>query len=714
MRASHLATSPPHLRFSSEGFLEHLSLPGGENVLPEAHGPAVDARLGRDRWLAQTSPAELVRQETMDDVVRLVLGLGPLLVHDIYRWQGRRIERTVRVENRSSAEVQLSGVRLWLCGAGLGDVHACRFEAPATALRPRLPLAAAAGRLIRQPAGREVAPAARDLWGYTLGDAPDVSPGLMAIHNPQEGLSLLVWYHSETEAASPRVGGNDKTVTLGHELVLASWLGPGESVEGGTQFIELHRGPWSSALSSFRKHYRRVGIVPPLYDPAPAWVRQAAVYEAHPGPFGGFLGLKTQLERIRSMGFNVLYLLPVMSYDNRSGRAWDENWVASGSPYAMRDFEAFEPTLGTEEDFLELVRAAHRLGMKVLMDFVAQGCALQGRYVAEHPEWFCRDEEGRMVSSHGWLDTYSFDWARPDFQDYMLGWALRFVRDYGIDGYRVDAPHGKEPNWDRSLPYHASATNLGVLRLLERLQREVKAINPQAALLCELFGPVFVRSHDFQYDYFPFAQAHALLRGELTAEEFGEWLDDYWAAMPPGAVRVSFTETHDTRAGSQAYTWRGSAGERAIFACLVAAGFVPMVWAGQESGVEAFFRGLLHARSVSSAVLFGERSFNAVTSDPPPVVSVVCREGGEKVWFVVSLHAERAPLHLAWRQDELPDRPASFRLVDLLTGQPWNEYGRQEWQTTDLQNVTLSLVPFVPYFFRLEPSGSGQKTECSP
>ncbi|NIS78789.1 MAG: hypothetical protein GTO14_00830, partial [Anaerolineales bacterium] len=237
--------------------------------------------------------------------------------------------------------------------------------------------------------------------------------------------------------------------------------------------------------------------------------------------------------------------------------------------------------------------------------------------------------------------------------------------------------------------------------LLERLQEGIKSINPETALLCELFGPVFVKTHDFQCDYYPFANLFALLRGEITPYEFGEWLRDYWAVMPPSAVRVSFTETHDTRKDFSAYAWRGSKAEKAMYAILIMAGFVPMMWSGQEVGAEDFYRRILSARSQSQAILFGERQFNAVACDNPHVLSIIAREGEERIWGVVSLYAERTPLTFDLTSFFEIDSSKIYRLHDLIAHQEWNEYGQREWTAETLRSVTLSLVPFMPYFFEI-------------
>lgn len=702
-----LSSSVVELGFSKKNGALNLLRPAGVAENWVAHGvpiATVDARLGV-HWLSAEHTAHFVAhvvEETTDGVKLTVsTALGPLRLHDVYTVTGPLVVRRIIVENAGDTEVQLNGVRLIVPWARIGAPDECRFEAPGTAVRPRLPLTIAARERLDRPHSDAFAPAARARWGLAMEDAPDCTPGLMAVHNTVRGETLLCWYSSEVEAGSPRVDGNNVAVSLIHEPILAGWLAPGQTLMGGTQFILLHRGSWDEALSAFRDYYEHIGILPPLYGQPPAWVHEAAIYEVHPGQFGGFRGLAEALPRLSEMGVNTLYLMPIWVYDNRNGHVWDENWTGGGSPYAMRDFEQFEPTLGTDEDFRHLVDEAHRLGMRLLLDFVPQGCACDARYVTEHPEWFCRDEAGNLVSSHGWTDTYSFDWANPDYHNYMLDWSLRLLREYGFDGYRVDAPHGKEPNWDRRIPYHASATNLGVLRLLERLQVSVKEINPQAVLFCELFGPVFVKSHDMAYDYLPCVQTYQLLHQKLTPWEWSEWVRDHRAALPVDAVRVCFVETHDTRGfHPPAYGWRGSRLSRAGFAALVLAGFVPMIWSGQEQGQEAFYRDLLRARHGSAALLRGETLYNAVSCTNEWVLNIVRRHGDEVVWGVISLWPEKSTHTFSLPVAKLGlSTQTRYRLHDLISGCDWDEYGKTAWTGGELRNCALTPQPFQPYFF---------------
>lgn len=712
------------------GTLVGLQRGDGPPLLGHGHGPAPLCADVAYRPL--DAPPYYVAHTVEDNRLAVQIALGPLLLHDRFTLEdGGLIARRVAVENTSEEEVQLTGLRIGLAGVAIGDPAHCRFEAPGNAIRPRLPLAAAAS-LTPPPSGspqrisgaqaEHFAPGAAHIWGRPFGDAPDIGPGLLIVHNAALGYSLLTWYVSSVEAARPWVSGDGTHAALGFDLWLAGWLAPGAKLEGGTQYLLACAGRYEEALAAYRACFERTGVLPPIYgrvDNATDW---AGVYEVHPGPFGGFSGLRKALPNLAALGLDTLYLLPVYAHRNKRGLPWDENWWASGSPYAIHDFEQLEPSLGSEQDFADLIAAAHGLGMRVLMDLVLQGCSLEARYVQEHPDWFVRDERGQMVHSHGWNDTWSLDWANPAYQQYVTDYALRYVERFGVDGFRVDAPHGKEPNWDRRIPYHASRTNLGAASLLAELRRRLLAAKPSAALYCELFGPLWITSHDISNDYHPHAMAYALAEGRLTPAEFGEYLRDYWAILPQAAdgtpsPRICFTETHDTRS-YPAYAWRGSRISQALLGILVMAGFVPMIWCGQEVGQEGFIGGLLRARRGSIVLRRGVRLFNAVAVDdlghyrrewgrPPAeeVFALPIHDGETALLGLVSLCPEQVTYRLSLPLDALPlERSKTYRLRDLISGEVWDECGRTRWTGAELANLTLTPRMYQPYILHIEPS----------
>jgi starch synthase (maltosyl-transferring) len=665
-----------------------------------------------------------------EGTLRIDVRLGPLLLHDRYTPVEGLIERRVMVENTTHTEVQLTGVRMAIGGIAIGDPVECLFEAPANTVKPRIPLKVAASQPVKSLVLKKqygalpdsvFAPGARVRWNTALADAPDSGPGLLVVHNPEAGWSLMTWYVSDVEAGTPWVTGDGTHVTLGFDAWLCGWMAPGAILQAGTQYIVLHQGDYQSALARYVEYYTHTGIMPPIYgrvDNATDWT---GVFETHPGMYGGFSGFTDTLERLSALGIDTIYLLPVMEHENLKQAAWDGNWDAIGSPYAMHDFSVLEPSLGSERDFREMVHTAHDLGMKVLLDFVAQGSSIDSHYVQDHPDWYARDEQGNMLHSHGWSDTWSLDWANPDYQAYMLDWTMRFVRDYQVDGYRVDAPHGKEPNWSREIPYHASTTNLGASEMLENMRWKLMEARPgRSWMYCELFGPLWIRSHDISNDYHPYAMVYELFHGTLTPYEYNEYLRDYWAILPKAedgspSPRICFTETHDTRYWP-APALRGSSISKVLLGIMVMAGFVPMIWAGQEQGQEDFIKGLLLSRRENAVIRRGKYLFNEVVinqdekyprQDARPqewMYNLIRYDDQSVVWGAASLYPSLITYRCHLPVEKLPsiDPSKTYRLRELITYSLFSEYGKETWTGAELADIRVTLEMYRPYMFRIE------------
>ncbi|MBN1202628.1 MAG: alpha-amylase [Anaerolineae bacterium] len=95
------------------------------------------------------------------------------------------------------------------------------------------------------------------------------------------------------------------------------------------------------------------------------------------------------LPYIRSLGINTVHLLPITSV----GQAGKKGTL--GSPYGIRnayelDHNLAEPALGLDVDtlFAGFVEAAHRLGMRVIMEFVLRTASKDADWIGQHPEWF--------------------------------------------------------------------------------------------------------------------------------------------------------------------------------------------------------------------------------------------------------------------------------------------------------------------------------------
>jgi len=192
----------------------------------------------------------------------------------------------------------------------------------------------------------------------------------------------------------------------------------------------------------------------------------ASWYELFPrscgqrGRHGTFRDVITALPRIRSMGFDVLYMTPIhpIGVTNRKGRnnALKAEPDDIGSPYAIGGKEgghdALHPELGSMEDFVALVEAARAEGMELALDFATQ-MSPDHPWLAEHPHWFRRRPDGSIKYAENPPKKYE-DIVNPDFYaDPELWRALRdvflFWIGHGVHIFRVDNPHTKPfPFWE--------------------------------------------------------------------------------------------------------------------------------------------------------------------------------------------------------------------------------------------------------------------------
>lgn len=167
------------------------------------------------------------------------------------------------------------------------------------------------------------------------------------------------------------------------------------------------------------------------------WTRDAVLYQLNTRQFtseGTFAAAQMQLPRLARMGVDIIWLMPIhpIGAANRKG--------SLGSPYAVRDYRAVNPEFGSEAEFRAFVDEAHRLGLKVILDWVANHSAYDNPLTLSHPEWYTRTPEGALMSPAGtdWSDVADFDYTQPGLRQYMTESLVYWVREFGIDGYRAD------------------------------------------------------------------------------------------------------------------------------------------------------------------------------------------------------------------------------------------------------------------------------------
>lgn len=157
-------------------------------------------------------------------------------------------------------------------------------------------------------------------------------------------------------------------------------------------------------------------------------------------PKGDFKGVEAQVPRLKDLGVDVIWLMPIYKLGDIG------KWGTYSSPYAVKDYKAIDPANGTEQDLRDLVKTIHDNGMEIWFDWVGNHTSMDNVWVKEHPEFYKRNG-GNFVNPNGWGDVYQLDVNNSAMHDEMIDCMKYWVDNFDIDGYRCDYASGPSPEF---------------------------------------------------------------------------------------------------------------------------------------------------------------------------------------------------------------------------------------------------------------------------
>ncbi len=168
------------------------------------------------------------------------------------------------------------------------------------------------------------------------------------------------------------------------------------------------------------------------------WANDSNIYEVNTRQYtieGTFDAFAQHLPRLKDMGVDILWFMPItpISLEKRQGTL--------GSYYAVDDYTAVNREFGTMDDFKALVAKAHALGMKVIIDWVANHTGWGSAWSKQYPQWFKKDAAGNFTEAHGWIDVIDLDYTNTDMRKAMIASMQHWVASCDIDGFRCDMAH---------------------------------------------------------------------------------------------------------------------------------------------------------------------------------------------------------------------------------------------------------------------------------
>ena len=252
---------------------------------------------------------------------------------------------------------------------------------------------------------------------------------------------------------------------------------------------------------------------------------------------GTFKKVEEQLERIKALGTDVIWLMPIhpIGKDKRKG--------SLGSPYAISDYRAVNPEFGTLDDFKSLVNSIHKRGMKCIIDVVYNHTSPDSVLSREHPEWFYHKNDGSFGNRVGdWTDIIDLDYSNKELWRYQID-TLKMWAEI-VDGFRCDvAP-------------------LIPIEFWEEARREVAEVRTDAIWLSESVEPDFIvymrsqgltalsdseiyRAFDISYEYDCYGAFRNYIYGSGSLKEYADAVNRQEYTFPDNYVKLRFLENHD-------------------------------------------------------------------------------------------------------------------------------------------------------------------------
>ena len=262
-----------------------------------------------------------------------------------------------------------------------------------------------------------------------------------------------------------------------------------------------------------------------------------SVYVRNHTPEGTFRALLPDLDRIRALGTDIVWFLPIhpIGVEGKKG--------SLGCPHANRDYRSVTPAYGTLEDFRELTEEIRRRGMKVMIDVVYNHSSPDAVLFRTHPEFYYRDASGRPANKFGdWVDVIDLDYRVPALWDYQIE-SLCFWAGI-VDGFRCDVASLVPLDFWRTARAAVARVNPDCIWLAETVHRSFGALARRrgfpAARDTEAFD-----AFDVEYDYDVREVFDRVLRRQAPLSAWIDLLEYQEAVYPANYNKLRCLENHD-------------------------------------------------------------------------------------------------------------------------------------------------------------------------
>lgn len=298
----------------------------------------------------------------------------------------------------------------------------------------------------------------------------------------------------------------------------------------------------------------------------PAFAYYGTIYELNTRQFtpeGTFRAAEAHLPELKDLGVEIIWFMPIqeIGVEGRKGTL--------GSYYAIKDYCSFNHEFGTREDFVSFVNRAHELGMKVILDWVANHTAPDSEWT-KREGWHYRDSLGNLMVQYDWTDIAKLNYENEDMRKEMLKAMHFWMDEIGIDGFRCDVA-GEVPTdfWEMAM---------ADLRLTHPDMFTLAENNDKAQ---ELTASAF----NMYYGWDLQNTMRKLAKGEINVDDLWSFFEQQDTLIRKEAIRMNFTSNHDENSwNGTEFEWFGEDGAATYAAFTYVIPGMPLIYTGQEFG----------------------------------------------------------------------------------------------------------------------------------